>query len=257
MKKIEFIALNLLFACILTNKVCWIEKQLLVQFGEICFPKKQKTESNHPHFQTLNYHPKLKHISIKRLKNIFNYSIEKGVNIFIKNIIFYINKKFFCGFLKYFLDIIFKTVVDVFSKMISFIISHFIIKVLILGIQMKFKTIALEMVLDNFIRALIEITLTKIIQPYALMIGKRFYKIWKALMLKEKYTKLKTKVTDQKRKLMSTEFKKKIKETCRISKYWDIIRNNLSSIKSHFNSKSEFKLKRFKTMPSLYSFEDL
>lgn len=98
-----------------SQKVCSLEKYVQMQFSQICLTKKAKPESEPTAFVTLNQHPKLKHIPTKRLKVFVKITIERGVNIFFKNMIFTINQKFFKGFFKLLLDVIFKTIIDVFS----------------------------------------------------------------------------------------------------------------------------------------------
>lgn len=161
MLKRVLLLLSILILCfkLKGQKTCSVEKLVYIQFGQICLPKKHRPEFQPSNIQTLNYHPKLKHIPIKRLKQLFKFSIEKGVNIFFKNLIFTINKKFFWGVFKFILDVVFKTTIDLFSKFVSLFISHVIIKVLILGLQKKFKILLFEVALDNFLKAGIEITL--------------------------------------------------------------------------------------------------
>lgn len=165
------------------QKVCSWEKYVQMQFSQICMGKKQKPE-NESHLPIpLNQHPKLKHIPTRRLKVFMKITIERGVNIFFKNLIFTINQKFFQGILKFLLDILFKAFVDLFSRVFTFFFYQAFINLLFMGISKKLNLLLVDAILDNFIKAAIEVTLTKYVQPLAVSVGKKISKFWKSLQL--------------------------------------------------------------------------
>lgn len=123
---------------------------------------------------------------VKKMKKLFKYSMERSLNVFFKNLIFTINAKIFKGIFKYFIDIFFKAFVDIFCKFLSFTVYHILLKFLIIGIQKKALLPLRELIIENLIKAMIEISLLKIVKPIGVYIAKHIIKIKQTCLKKKK-----------------------------------------------------------------------